>query len=230
MKFSKGLAAIAMLAVTATGHAEITGSAAIVSDYNWRGITQTSQDPAFQASLDWAGESGLYVGAWGSNVDFGGCCDENIEIDVYAGFAGGETITYDVGALYYAYPGADSIDFPEVYASLGYKWVTGKVSYSWDFGNSGDSAFYYELNPSIPLPNDVTFDLHVGYSDGDYWSDDDYVDYSVGLSKTFGNFTLGVKYVDGSDYKPGNDTEDDVSSSDAQTIFSVSTEFPWSDE
>lgn len=230
MKLSKALAALALLAVTAAGHAEITGNAAIVSDYNWRGTTQTSQDPAFQAGLDYSHESGFYLGVWGSNVDFGGCCDENIEIDAYGGFRGGEELTYDVGVIYYGYPGADSISYPEIYAGLGYKWVSGKIWYSWDFGNVDESAMYYEGNVNVPLPYDVTFGLHAGYSDGDYWGDDDYFDYSVGLSKTFGNFTLGVKYVDGSDYKPGNDTEDDALSTDAQTIFSVSTAFPWGKE
>ena len=82
MKLTHGLAAAALSLTAMAAQAEVTGNAAVVSDYNWRGITQTSQDPALQAGIDYAHDSGFYLGAWGSNVDFGDCCDENVEIDV----------------------------------------------------------------------------------------------------------------------------------------------------
>jgi uncharacterized protein (TIGR02001 family) len=134
MKLTQGLAALLLLASAAVANAEVTGTLSAVSDYNWRGVTQTSQDPALQGSIDYAHDSGFYAGVWGSNVDFGDCCDENIETDLYAGFSGGEDVTWDFGIVYYYYPGADDLDFPEVYAGLGYKWLSGKLSYSSDFG------------------------------------------------------------------------------------------------
>ncbi len=112
MKLSHGLAALFLTMTAAAAHAELTGTVTAVSDYDFRGITQTAHDPALQGSIDYAHSSGFYVGAWGSNVDFGDCCDENIEVDIYAGFRGGETITYDVGAIYYTYPGARQHRFP----------------------------------------------------------------------------------------------------------------------
>jgi uncharacterized protein (TIGR02001 family) len=74
------------------------------------------------------------------------------------------------------YPGAEDIDFPEVYASLGYKWISGKIWYSNDFGNSGDSAMYYEANGALELPANFGLTAHVGYSDGDYWQGFEYTD------------------------------------------------------
>ena len=90
MKLTHGIAALVMMASAAAAHAEFSGTVAATTDYNWRGITQTAQDPALQGSLDFSTEMGLHGGAWASNVDFGGG-DPNVEIDLYAGWGGGET-------------------------------------------------------------------------------------------------------------------------------------------
>ena len=174
MKLTHGLAAVALTFSAMAAHAEITGTVTVVSDYDFRGITQTAQDPALQGSLDYAHESGFYIGAWASNVDFGDCCDEEVEVDYYTGFRGGEDITFDVGLIYYSYPGAEGIDFPEVYASLGYKWISGKIWYSDGFGGTDDSAMYYEANGAWELPANFGLTAHLGYSDGDYWSGSEY--------------------------------------------------------
>jgi len=233
MKLTHGLAAAALALTALTAQAEITGTVTATSDYDFRGITQTAQDPALQGSIDYAHDSGFYAGAWASNVDFGDCCDENVEIDLYAGFSGGETLTYDVGFIYYTYPGADNIDYPEIYAGLGWNWLSGKVWYSNDLGNSGDSAMYYEANGEWALPANFGASAHVGYSDGDYWDNaygDGYMDWSVGVTYEISHFTLGLKWIDGSDLKAADGTPDNVGSSEARAVFTVSTTFPWSKE
>lgn len=229
MKLHHGLAALALTLTAGAVHADITSTVAVVSDYDFRGITQTAGDPGFSATLDYVHESGFHANAWLGNVDFGDCCGENFELDLIAGYAGGETFPWDIGVVYYTYPGAKGIDFPEVYASLGYKWLQGKISYSNDFGNSGDNGFYYEANANFSLPKGVGLNLHVGRSDGGYWDNvgGGYTDYAVGLGYTVGHFNLGVKYIDGSDFKPGNNTPGDVGSSDSKVVFSVATTFPW---
>ena len=229
MKLSQGLAAVALTFSAMAAHAEITGTVTVVSDYDFRGITQTAQDPALQGSLDYAHDSGFYIGAWASNVDFGD--DADIEIDYYGGFRGGEDITYDVGLIWYSYPSTDAqYDFGEVYASAGYKWVSGKIWYSPDFGSVGDSAFYYEANGSFELPANFGATAHIGYSDGDYWENSEYTDWSVGLTYSLSHFTMGLKWIDGSDLEILDGTPDDVISSEARAVFSVSTSFPWSNE
>ena len=233
MKLTHGLSALALSLAAMAAQAEITGTVTATSDYDFRGITQTAQDPALQGSIDYAHDSGFYLGAWASNVDFGDCCDENVEIDVYAGFRGGETITYDVGAIYYTYPGATDIDYPEIYAGLGWNWLSGKVWYSNDFGNSSESAMYYEANGSWALPANFGASAHVGYSDGNYWDKfygDSYMDWSVGVTYAISHFTLGLKWIDGSDLKAADGTPDNVGSSEARAVFTVSTTFPWSKE
>lgn len=230
MKLSQGLAAIVLTMSAAAAHAEVTGTVTAVSDYDFRGFTQTAQGPALQASIDYSNENGFYVGAWASNVDFGTGSGADVELDLYGGFRGGEEIAYDLGAIYYTYPGATSFNFPEVYASATWKVLTAKLWYSWDFGNLNESGQYYQLDANVPLPANFTLGLHSGYSDGPVWGSDSYLDWSAGLSYTLGNFSLNLKWVDGSDYKPGNHASKDVFSTDARAIFSVSTTFPWSKE
>ncbi len=234
MKLSHALAAAGLGFAAMTAQAEITGTVEAVSDYNWRGISQTSQNPALQGSIDYAHESGFYIGAWGSNVDFGDCCDEEVEVDVYAGFSGGETLTWDVGLNYYTYPGAEDLDFPEIYAGIGYEWFSSKLWYSNDFGNTDESAFYLEAGGEWELPASFGLNAHVGYSDGDgveaAYGQSDYFDWSVGVTYTLGHFDLGLKYADGSDLETLDGTRDDVSSSEGVAIFSISTSFPWGAE
>ena len=134
MRLSQSLAALAMMASASIAHAQLSGTVTVVSDYDFRGITQTAQDPALQGSIDWASDSGLYLGAWASNIDFGNSFDADIEVDLYAGFSGGEDVAWDVGFIYYAYPGESDADFQELYASVTYSFLTGKIWYSDEFG------------------------------------------------------------------------------------------------
>lgn len=248
MKFSQGLAAIVLMTSAAVASAEITGTVTATSDYDFRGISLSAKDPALQASIDYAHDSGFYLGIWGSNVDYGDCCDENLEIDYYAGFAGGEDLYWDVGIVYYTYPGANyrpggkTLDYAELYGALGYKWIEGKIWYANSNSNSELASWYYEANGTFELPANFGLTAHIGYSDGDYFDGSEYTDWSIGLTYMLGHFEFALKWVDGSDLEdlddfckvdPGFDPacrDRDVFSTDARAIFSVSTTFPWSNE
>tara|TARA_Y100001933_G_scaffold260034_1_gene311249 strand:- start:28 stop:408 length:381 start_codon:yes stop_codon:yes gene_type:complete len=93
---------------------QVTGNVGAVSNYFFRGITQTDDGPAIQGGFDFASESGFYSGVWLSNVDFGG--KEDAEANLYAGYGGafgGSGVTWDVGAIYYLYPGGGDLDYAE---------------------------------------------------------------------------------------------------------------------
>jgi uncharacterized protein (TIGR02001 family) len=257
-----GLAIVALVATSGAARAEVSSTITIASDYDFRGITQTGLDPAFQASLDWEGESGVYAGLWGSNIDFGengygapedddyvAPVDLNVEVDLYLGYANSftEDLGYDVGATYYKYLGDDDnglndFDYAEVYAGLDYKIVSTKLWYAWDYGNSGESAWYLEGNASIPLPAEFSLELHAGYNGGDYWDKpevsfgEEFIDYSAGIARSLGRFDFLVSYIDGSDLKDYDCSRssveciDDVFSSESKVFVSVSTTFPWTDE
>ena len=225
------LGALGLLTAAGVANAEVSSTWTLTSDYDFRGFSQSATDPAIQGSIDFAADSGFYVGAWASNVDFGDDAGVDYEVDVYAGFSGGETLLWDAGIVYYAYPDESDFNYAEIYGSLGYEWFEGKLWYSNDFGGDateGDtSAIYAEANATIELPQNFSVLLHAGLSTGDYWDDvngDDQIDYSVGVGYTAGNFDLALKYVD-----TDSDVEvtDDVFNNEGRVIFSIATTFPW---
>jgi uncharacterized protein (TIGR02001 family) len=228
MKLTHGLAAAALSLTAIAANAEITGTIGAVSDYDFRGVSLSAKDPALQGSLDYAHDSGLYAGIWGSNIDYGDDVDGDLEVDLYVGFANqiNDDLGYDIGVVYYTYPGSDDVeDYPEFYAGLTYKWLELKQWYSNDNSGTDLDSFYTEANASFDLVENLSLGLHLGYNYGDIFEDVEYLDYSVGLTYTLGHFDLGLKYVD-------NDMDDqiesDVFNSEGRAIFSVSTTFPWS--
>ena len=110
--------AVASILSSGVALAELSGNAAVASNYIWRGISQTQNQAAGQGGVDWGHESGFYVGTWVSNVDFTPVGQKGYEMDVYAGFSGeaGE-IAYDLGVITYQYPMEPQINFTEVYVS-----------------------------------------------------------------------------------------------------------------
>ena len=245
MKRYSLLTTLGLLAVMPTGHAEVTSTWSLASDYDFRGITQTAQDPALQVSLDYVQQGGWYVGAWASNVDFCasgmvGCRDADYEVDLYSGFTGklGDSgPTWDAGLIYYTYE-ASAYNYPEIYASLAKGWFKAKVFYSNDFGGDTTaghtSAFYVDGSVAVPIRGDFKMLGHVGYSFGNYWNElravdagRRYVDYSIGVGYAWRSFSLALKWVDGSDLKESDGTPQDVFSSEGRVVVSVATTLPW---
>jgi uncharacterized protein (TIGR02001 family) len=158
-----------------------------VSDYRFRGITQTNYGPAVQGGVDFAHKSGFYVGAWASNVkwvkDVNGASKGDYEVDLYGGYKGEikPGLSYDVGVITYQYPGNDSgtIGTPgslttagysnastsEFYGALTYSVVTLKYNQSvGDFlGNVNSNASrYWDLSANFDLGSGYTLTPHVG--------------------------------------------------------------------
>jgi uncharacterized protein (TIGR02001 family) len=238
-----GVLLIGMLGVATATQAGVSSTWTATSDYDFRGITQSGKYPALQASVDYAHDSGWYIGAWASNVEFGPG-DPNVEVDFYTGFT--KTLesgfSYDVGGVYYTYPSASDFAYVELYGGLGYTApsglsIKGKFWYSPDFGGdstAGDTeAEYLMADLTVPLPANFSFLAHAGYSFGDYWDGgslppgNEYFDYSVGVGYTAGKFSLALKFIDGSDLKIADGTPGDLFTSESKVVFSVATTFPW---
>jgi uncharacterized protein (TIGR02001 family) len=233
-----------LLGVAAATHAGVSSTWTVVSDYDFRGITQSAQDPALQGSLDYAHDSGFYAGLWGSSIDFGPG-DPNMELDLYTGFSNSLDfgLEYDVGVTWYTYPSESSLNYVELYAGLGFTAasglsISGKYFFSPDWGGSSTpgspTAQYISADLSYPLPKNFGLSVHAGYSFGDFWDDlkaegggSAYFDYSIGLDYTAGKFSLGLKWIDGSDLKESDGTPGDIFSSESRVVFSVATTFPW---
>jgi conserved hypothetical protein, proteobacterial len=199
----------------------VTANVGLVSNYVYRGVTQTVGKPALQGGFDYAHASGIYVGLWGSNVSWitgsGSTGTASLELDTYAGFKGGfaEDFSYDVGLVRYNYlgdyvppAGYVKADTNEIYGAIGYKWITAKYSYALgDFLTvpTAKGTNYLEVNASYPVSDTgVTLGAHYGKQKykgaaadalvaGGF--DPSYADYKVNVSKDFSGYVLGLAYT-----------------------------------
>ena len=203
----------------------------VVTDYRFRGLSQTSFKPALQLGVDFAHKSGFYLGAFGSNVnwvkDFNLATKGNYEVDLYGGLKGKitEDLGFDVGLIAYIYPGNNSgalgtpgvgaysnANTNEIYAGLTYNVFSFKYSRSvGDFlGNlrSGGSQ-YFDLSANFDLGNGFTLTPHIGRQtvpNQNFGTSTDgkaanYVDYALTLGKDFGSGLSGTAALIGTDTK-----------------------------
>jgi uncharacterized protein (TIGR02001 family) len=223
-----------------------SGNLTFTTNYVVRGLSQTNFKPAIQGTYEYAHASGVYAGLFASNVSwygdgwegaapgvngniYGGTGNDaissSLEIDIYGGYRGkiADAISYDVGAIYYYYPGQYSIasnkstygvkkpDTGEVYVGMGWNWVSAKLSYAVTDGVFGVAdargSYYGELNAAYPV-GETGFNLigHVGYwkftgkmlSWATYGTDNsvyDFADYKIGVTKDFVGLTFGAFYT-----------------------------------
>jgi uncharacterized protein (TIGR02001 family) len=214
--------AAALLAVTGAAHAEFTLTPSLVTDYDFRGISQNDESETIQVGLNYALESGVYVGAWASEVDFGVGSNAVWELDLMAGYAWGdaeEGFAYDAGVVYYTYPSSSTEDdVYEIYGGITKGMFNGKVWIAPDIDS--EVAIYTEANAAIPVAG-FTIGLHLGYSFGDAWEDAEHLDYSLGVSKALGNFDVNLKYVNSNDLS--------APAGRNAWIGTISTTLPWMD-
>ncbi|MFL2771926.1 MAG: TorF family putative porin [Rhodospirillaceae bacterium] len=227
--FVTGLASAITTSVIAQDNSfpgEFSGNVTLTSDYVFRGFTQANEDPAIQGGLDWDSGAGFYAGTWASNVNFGDGDEASIEIDLYGGYTGEvENFSYDIGFLYYLYPGAAGVlnyDFWEVYGSIGYDLGLAAVSFGLayspeNFGET-DDGLYFQSGISVPLSDQFSIDVNLNYYDVDPAFGEDYLDWSVGGTLSFDGFDIDLRYVD-------TDISNCAGVCDGRAVFSISRTF-----
>ena len=236
MRFTKAIAGALLLAAAATPafaqeetaapevpeaspRSKLSGGVTLISDYRFRGTTQTNEDPAVQATLNLNHTSGLYAGVWASSIDGGldgstpaltGYGD--VEIDLYAGYTKtlNNGLGFDVGLLYYLYAdGAAGVntDFFEPYAAITY--TIGPVStklgaaYAWggqdglagfDVKGGNDDNLYVYGDASVGIPTTpITIKGHLGYSSGALGS----LNAPGTLDNSYLDWSVGAEWVGG---------------------------------
>ena len=182
----------------AEGPITISGGIAVVSDYRFRGVSLSDKDFAVQPTITIKHESGLYLGAWASNV--ANNPGDDVELDIYAGFAGGDAVTYDVGATYYVYPGVSAFNYAELTGKLGTTvgpvTLGGILAYAPSQDGTGNTDnIYVGGNASFAIPSTpLTFTSSLGLEDGAFGNNK--IDWSLGVTASVSGFTLGASYVD----------------------------------
>lgn len=211
-----------------TTQAEVSVNFSMVSDYVFRGISQSQKDPTIQGGFDWAHQSGFYLGTWASGVDFvdaGPDDGADVEWDLYLGY--GDNInddwSWDVSYVQYLYPGTVSgvdYDYGETLVSLGYKEFLGlTLGYANDVFNSDETGIYYEISGGTDLgSDDWSWNAAVGHYDLDGLNSS-YTHYSVGVAKAFEKCSVGLSLH----HSDGDDEFGDLA--EARAVLSISTEF-----
>jgi uncharacterized protein (TIGR02001 family) len=195
----------------------------VVTDYRYRGVSQSSRKAALQGGADFSHKSGFYLGTWGSTIDWirddaklfalnPGATDAGntrVEIDLYGGYKGtAGAVGYDVGVLQYWYPGnkygnivgGANANTTEVYGAVTFGPVTAKYSHSlsntFGFADSKNS-YYVDLSATFDLGSGFSLVPHVGYQDINNASAASYTDWSLTVAKDMGNgFSASLAYVD----------------------------------
>jgi uncharacterized protein (TIGR02001 family) len=202
----------------------VTGYAALTTDYIFRGISQSSENPAVQAQMDLT-YGIFYTGVFASSIDFD-VDDASLEIDVYAGIKPTwNGVTFDLGVIYYAYPGSDNetfggdLDYVELKAGISGTILNRLNAYANlfftddSFGEIGQVITVEGgLSASLFKYRDIDFTLGGAIGFVEYDKDDkaifidgalfgvfeleDYTYYNIGLTATKGRFSVDVRYHD----------------------------------
>jgi uncharacterized protein (TIGR02001 family) len=191
-------AAAALAPVAASAADGFSFNAGAVTDYRYRGISQSRLEPAVQGGVDFT-KGGFYIGTWASTIkwikDSGG--DSDVEVDLYGGYKGSvnKDLSFDVGVLTYQYPSNKlpvNANTNEVYGALTFGPVTAKYSHSVSnlFGNSNSkNSGYLDLSGSFEWEG-LSLVPHVGYQKVSNHSDISYADYSFTVSKDFNGLVV----------------------------------------
>ena len=205
------------------GVSGLTANAGAVSDYRFRGISQTFGKPAAQFGVDYAHSSGLYVGNWNSNINEGaGYPSSHWETDFYAGYKTSiGKINLDVGAIYYGYPNSSSsssryqitnpktgatysgtVKDSEVYLGASWEWLSAKYFYSTDayFSMPGTrGTTYLDIGANFDLGNGWGLNGHFGQLQmqgiNTASTSYNYNDYKVGVTKDFNGWVFGAAAI-----------------------------------
>lgn len=196
----------------------VTGNLTLASEYRFRGIDQTAGKPAIQGGFDYAHASGVYLGNWNSNVSEGaGFPGGSIEMDFYGGWkkAFGD-FGLDVGGIYYYYPGTDArnpvplsnpnstktnsgtVHNTEFYIGGSWKFLSAKWFHALsDYFSIPDTSGtdYFDFAATYDMGGGLALVGHIGLLKVKGYSDLDYTDYKLGVTKDITGWVLGAAYV-----------------------------------
>ncbi|MEO8605004.1 MAG: TorF family putative porin [bacterium] len=193
----------------------LSGNVAIVTDYSFRGVSQTGRDMAMQGGIDWNHDSGVFAGYWASSTNFGNTYMEN---DFYGGYAGAiDKWSYKLSTTFFYYPKDQQFNYWEFGAFTGYDFdflslSTGLIGSPDYFGTLG-TGFYVPMGVNVPIgavtcpiPGmedkkcfDLSFDANAGYTHSQldiFANTHHYWDWNAGLVFALPfNFKLDFRYV-----------------------------------
>lgn len=185
---------------------DFTAHITLTSDYVYRGVSQSDEDPAVQGGFEFEHPSGFFAGVWASSVDFPNnrqrSRPRDLEIDYYAGYGFGLGAAWSASAQLtrYTYPGDDpAFDYDYSELSLSVQWsdrLAASAHLSDDLLGRSERATAWELSGRLPLTPRLDAAAGIGHFDLDRVVGDSYDYWSVGLSWLVGRFALDLTHID----------------------------------
>jgi uncharacterized protein (TIGR02001 family) len=200
------LSAVAVPSIALAADSSVAFNAGVVTDYRYRGISQSRLQPALQGGVDFTAGA-FYLGAWASTIKWikdapynGGA---NVEIDLYGGYKGeiSKGVAYDIGGLAYQYPSnglTPSANTFELYGAITVGPVTAKYSHSTTnlFGTANSKGSgYFDLSATFDVGG-FAVTPHIGRQTVKNNSASSYTDYSLAISKEISGITWSATLVD----------------------------------
>jgi uncharacterized protein (TIGR02001 family) len=199
----QGAAALGLCAFATAASAQFSGTATVVSDYRYRGITLSGKRPAAQLGVTYDNPVGWYVGAFGSTVRFLPPVDATTQATAFAGFASrvSSGVSIEAGGDYSVFDDASRYNYGNVYLGIATENISGRIYYSPRYFGLAASAVYAEINYTHTLVDRLRWFAHGGFlrtsADTFYAQSSDrrYVDGRIGLGVDFDQFQAELAWV-----------------------------------
>ena len=196
--------ALALLFVSQFAVAEVSSHVALLSDYRFRGVSLTDQQPALLATVNYDHASGLFLGALASNIRIDSSM-EGLRAQIYGGYVRplGHQSSWDIGIVTYVFPRpswGEAYDYTEAFVGVTLNNIGARLSYSDDYYGFGTHSVYLECNASRQINERVALIGHVGYlshqSSAPYYAQGrSQLDFKAGVAIDISGFVLELSLV-----------------------------------
>ncbi|HTM63313.1 MAG TPA: TorF family putative porin [Gammaproteobacteria bacterium] len=184
----------------------LSGNLTFVTNYVFRGISQSSNLPATQGSLTYTFPINIYLNIWGSNVKFLDSHGKNatVELDTIIGYHNtyGDNFSYDLSFARYNYSGARFANYNEFNAVASYYFIQLTLGYSADVFNTHQTGTYYNGGINYDIPStwiygvcDVNFLATLGHYSLPVAAGNSYNDYNIQVTKGFKNYKVAAQWT-----------------------------------
>ena len=198
------LLGLALLCSARGSLAQLSGTVSVVSDYRYRGISLSDNEPAVQLGLNYDDARGWYAGAFVSTVESSTYQSNGVQAIAFAGYAWpmASGLTVEVGADYSVVTAQPRFDYGEVYVGFTLQNITGRLYYSPRYFGEDYPAVYGELNLAQPLHDNILLLTHIGLLGSNakspyypYQTSSAVVDGAIGVGVTWQGFNLQLSWV-----------------------------------
>jgi uncharacterized protein (TIGR02001 family) len=176
----------------------LSGTVGLTSNYMFRGISLSQDNPAVQGGFTYTFPIGLYLSTWGSNANYtvpdGKTATSELDAIIGVRNTVGENFTYDINFDRYNYPGARYGNYNELNTLFIYRVFQLGVSYTSNYSGYHSRGLYTNGTITLPIPaayifkvEDVTVSAEMGHYSLSNAGGISYNDYSIGLNKKINN-------------------------------------------